>query len=115
MNKAKYLLILFIIVSINTVSAEVSKEDPYFGVGSEFLVVGIENTEIFTLFDNTNIYLDNNNDGVWDYQFQGNSGESQVLNPPWSINRGARIQTDKPVMYKQMMFYYKSPWDPTEI
>lgn len=115
MNKTTYLIILFLIGSIAAASAEVSKEDPYFGVGSEFLVVGTENPEIFTLFDNTNIYLDNNNDGIWDYQFQGNSGESQILNPPWSVNQGAGIQTDKPVMYKQMVFYYKSQWDPTEI
>ncbi len=115
MNEIKYLLILFILGSVGTVSAEVSKEDPYFGIGSEFLVVGTDNPEIFTLFDNTNIYLDNNNDGIWDYQFKGNSGESQILNPPWGVNRGARIQADKPVMYKQIMFYYESPWDPTEI
>lgn len=115
MNKIKYLLVLFFIIFLAAVNAEVSKEDPYFGVGSEFLVVGTDNPEIFTLFDNTNIYMDNNNDGIWDYQFKGNGGESQVLNPPWPVNRGARIQADKPVMYKQVIFYYKSPWDPTEI
>lgn len=102
-------------MAINIVNAEVSKEDPYFGVGSEFLVVGSGNPEIFTLFDNTNIYLDNNNDGIWDYQFQGNAGKSQELNPPWPVNRGARIQTDKPVMYKQLMLHYASPWDPIEV
>ncbi len=103
MNKTACLIILFLIASISVASAEVSKEDPYFGVGSEFLVIGTDNPEIFTLFDNTNVYLDNNNDGIWDYQFQGNSGESQTLNPPWPVNRGARIQTDKPVMYKQLI------------
>ena len=70
MNKVKYLLILFIIISVGTVSAEVSKEDPFFGIGSEFLVVGSENPEIFTLFDNTNIYLDNRKSFNW--------GRSQV-------------------------------------
>ncbi len=114
MNKTICLMVLFLIGSIATVSAEVSKEDPYFSVGSEFLVVGTDNPEIFTLFDNTNIYLDNNNDGIWDYQFQGNSGESQILNPPWPVNRGARIQTDKPVMYKQIMYYFQSNFDPTQ-
>ncbi len=113
MNKTTCLIVLFLIASISVASAEVSKEDPYFGVGSEFLVIGTGNPEIFTLFDNTNIYLDNNNDGIWDYQFQGNGGESQVLNPPWSVNGGARIQADKPVMHKQLIYEYLCndwPW-----
>ena len=114
MNKTACLIILFLIGSIAAVSAEVSKEDPYFGVGSEFLVVGTGNPEIFTLFDNTHIYLDNNNDGIWDYQFQGNSGESQTLNPPWPVNRGARIQTDKPIMYKQLTYENRCSFDPCD-
>jgi hypothetical protein len=114
MNKTTCLIILFLIGYIAIVNAEVSKEDPYFGIGSEFLVVGTGNPEIFTLFDNTNIYLDNNNDGIWDYQFQGNSGEIQILNPPWPINRGARIQTNKPVMYKQLTYENICRWDPCD-
>ncbi len=115
MNKIKYFLALFLTVLIANANAEVSKEEPFFSIGSEFLVAGNEKPEIFTLFDNTNVYLDSNNDGIWDYQFQGNAGESQLLNPPWTINPGTRIQADKPVMYKQIMVYFDSRFDPTEL
>ena len=116
MNKTIYLVILFVIGLVSSVNAEVSKEDPFFGVGSDFLVVRYsgDNPDIYTLFDNTNIYLDNNNDGIWDYQFQGNAGESQILDTPWPIYNGARIHTDKPIMYKQLLYHYECSYDPCD-
>jgi len=52
--------------------------------------------------DNTKIYLDNNNDGVWDYAYSGNAGEVITLNPVIERAKfGGRIHADKPINYYQ--------------
>ncbi len=97
-----FLSIIFLTLSV-AVSAAIPFETPYYSIGSDFLAADGEcwylsscpsesYPKINTLFDNTKIYLDNNNDGVWDYSFSGNAGEYITLNPVIEPPRfGARI------------------------
>lgn len=105
----------FFLLALPDSFAAVPLETPYYAVGSDFLVVdgAISNypqdmmyPRINTLFDNTKIYLDNNNDGVWDYSFSGNAGEiikiDPLIEPP---KFGAKIRTDKPATYYETGYY----------
>ncbi len=108
-------IILFFLLALPDSLAAVPQQTPYYAVGSDFLVMdGIISNylpdlaypRINTLFNNTKIYLDNNNDGVWDYSFLGNAGDiikiDPLIEPP---KFGAKIRTDKPVSYYQTGYY----------
>lgn len=105
--KKLYLFILGILLfyPVVFVDATVTKEDPFISVGTDFLILtpGNDNHVIRTWFNNTNIYLDLEDDGVWDFKYTRNSGEDLTIthSNPDLIKPGARIHTDKPVEYSQ--------------
>lgn len=84
----------------------VPEEDPFFSVGCDFLVIKAEAYKpyIQILFDSTIIYIDTNNDQIYDHMLPDNKGgveldlENELSN---SLNVGSRIHTNKPVAYLQ--------------
>ena len=107
------LVSLFIFLGINfslIVFSEVSKES-FFSVGSEYLVMTPYTTlssyqlQIFVLYDNTNLFMDINNDGASDYELNFNKGGSFNLSTPWQISEGSRIISDKPIYFSQTLMY----------
>jgi len=70
------LLISYILVTsyMYSVSAAVPKEDPFFSIGEDFLVIKAQDyhPQLNILFDNTNIYIDTDNDGTWNYHYTRN-------------------------------------------
>ncbi|MBR9690149.1 hypothetical protein GOV08_00505 [Candidatus Woesearchaeota archaeon] len=59
---------------------------------------------IYALYDNTNIFLDINNDGAYDYNYNVNAGGPYTFNTPWQTSHGTRIFSDKPIHYVQVYF-----------
>ena len=84
-----------------------SKEDPFATLGEDFLVVGKENYApvLHIPFDNTNIYIDIEDDGVWEERIVRNAGDSYTVSMP-TVLYGTRIHTDKPVIYWQQLHTY---------
>ena len=80
----------------------VPAEDPFFSIGSDFLVIKTENIdpELVILFNYTRVYIDTNNDQVWDYFFLGNASDEMTIE---NVDAGARIHSDKPIWYKQLL------------
>ncbi|MBU0628026.1 MAG: hypothetical protein KKC75_02465 [Nanoarchaeota archaeon] len=106
MKKTNYILgVIMVLFLIPVVKAEVPQQNPFYSVGSDFLVIKYHpiEPEIHVLFDDTSIYLDNQNDGTWDYEFSGNAGETITLDPVGSAvaEPGGLIHSNKPVGYKQ--------------
>ncbi|MBR9676536.1 hypothetical protein GOV04_00150 [Candidatus Woesearchaeota archaeon] len=104
--KATFLLLLISLAC----NAQLSKQLPQHTIGSEFLFVNYDSSNykqtfnipprVIPLFDNTNIYVDLNNDGLWDYTFLKDQFEVLILKlDQATINRGARLQADKPIIY----------------
>jgi len=87
---------------IHATGHTVPAKDPFFSVGSDFLVIKAENLdpELVILFNNTRIYIDTNNDQVWDYDYLRNASDELVIE---NVDAGARIHTDKPVWYRQCL------------
>ena len=83
-----------------------SEEDPFATIGEDFLVVGKESYApvLYILFDNTHIYIDIEDDGVWEEHIVRNAGSSYTVSiPTRTILYGTRIHTDKPVIYWQQL------------
>ncbi len=109
--KKLYLFLLGILLFYSVVvDAAVTKEDPFISLGTDFLILtpGNDNHVIRTWFNNTNIYLDLEDDGVWDFKYTKNSGEDLEIthSNPDLIKPGARIHSDKPVEYSQYLGSY---------
>ncbi len=85
-----------------------SKENPFATLGEDFLVVGKENYApvLYIPFDNTNIYIDIEDDGVWEERIVRNAGDSYTVSMP-TVLYGTRIHTDKPVIYWQHLHTYR--------
>ena len=86
-----------------------SEEDPFATIGEDFLVVGKESGApvFYILFDNTHIYIDIEDDGVWEEHIVRNAGSSYTVSiPTRTILYGTRIHTDKPVIYWQRLHGY---------
>ena len=101
----KILLLVCAIVLLQSVVAEVPKEDPYISVGSDFLVLPLFSVmpAVELLFDDTTVYLDNENDGTWDYMWTGDRNDWIELNPGiTALQIGALVHTDKPAILRQM-------------
>ncbi|MFH0861148.1 MAG: hypothetical protein V1921_08095 [Candidatus Altiarchaeota archaeon] len=113
---------VLVLLEVNLVSAAVTGDDPFLSTGTEFLAIRWDDNHkykygpyyyhhpmIMPLFNSTNIYVDANDDGVWEYKHTKNAGEwlsFEVLPLPGLINPGARIHSDKPVIYKQYLRMY---------
>lgn len=113
MKKINALLLgIFILGTVNFVNAAVPKEEPLSTIGGDFLVIRYDYRPVlYTLFDSTNIYVDIENDGVWELQIVKNAGESfEVYILTQSITYGTRIHTDKPVICQQR--FYSNTYNP---
>ncbi len=90
---------------IHGTSHTVPKDDPFFSVGCDFIVIKADDRdpELLVLFNNTRIYIDTNNDQVWDYDYLGNASDELTIA---DVDSGARIHTDKPVWYRQCLNYW---------
>lgn len=105
MKKVNLFVLEILLFYSVVVDAAVTREDPFISIGTDFLILtpGNDNHVIKTWFNNTNIYLDLEDDGVWDFKYTKNSGEDLAithLNPDL-IKPGTRIHADKPVEYSQ--------------
>ena len=104
-NLVLYLVITALIAA--AAAAEVPEEDPFYSVGSDFLVIKYQDIapQVQVLFNNTAIFLDNENDGTWDYKFEGNAGNVVTIDPGGVAvaNPGALIHSDKPIGYIQQL------------
>lgn len=80
----------------------VPAEDPFFSIGCDFLVIKAENLdpELVILFNNTRVYIDTNNDQVWDYDYLRNASDEMIIE---NVDAGARIHSDKPIWYRQWL------------
>ncbi len=110
-NKTALFIVCGILIfAMNFVSAAVPEEDPFFSIGTDFLEIEYDDNDptINVLFNNTNIYFDAENDGVWDYKYTRNAGDTLTISSPVAgvISPGARIHSDKPVEYYQQIYYY---------
>ena len=78
----------------------VPKDDPFISIGCDFLMIIGDSYDpyLFILFDNTVIYIDTNNDQIFDRQVTRNGGDYYTITD-WTY--GARIHTSKPVAYRQ--------------
>ncbi len=102
-------VLCLLFLGINSVNAAVSKEDPYHTVGTDFLVINYGSgydPVLYVIFNNTQVYVDIENDGIWELQVVKNAGESLVVSiPTQSLRYGTRIHTDKPVINMQNFYY----------
>ncbi len=71
--------------------------DPFYGVGTEYLIGG---GTAYSLFDNTTIYSDTNNDGIYDHSYELDASEYIDPNSPYP---GSRIYSDKPIVYEKRL------------
>lgn len=105
-NKLAFASLILLLTLPSIASAEVSKQDPFATIGEDFLVVAKEsyNPELYVLFDNTTIYIDIEDDGVWEEKVVRNAGQKYTVSiPTQPLFYGTRIHTDKPVLYWQRM------------
>ncbi len=105
------LCVLMLVFGLNSAGAAVSKEEPFFSIGTDFLVIKAQDyhPQLNVLFNNTNIYIDTDNDGTHNYHFTRNAVDTfdfSALSLPSPVTVGARIHTDKPVEYWQQLYYY---------
>ncbi|CEG13698.1 exported hypothetical protein [groundwater metagenome] len=100
-NKTKTgLFVLLFVCCINFVCAELPKEEPLWTIGEDYLVVENGNPSLFFLFDNTEIYVDLKNDGVWEFYTVQNAGVQFTPSiAGQSITYGDKVHTSKPVIY----------------
>ena len=104
MNKCALCLIA-VLLNTNFVTAAVTKDDPFYSVGTDFLILtpGNDDHGLMCFFNNTNIYVDIENDGVWDYKYLYNATQDLGLSYSVStlIKAGTRVRSDKPIVYNQ--------------
>lgn len=86
------MLMQIICLSINTTAIT---------TGSEFLIPYNNPIQILTLYNNTNIYLDINNDQQIDYELNIKNTTSKEIQPPWQIKQASKIITSKPIILRQ--------------
>lgn len=108
--KIVFLLTFFLFIVLLSSYSEVLKEKPLFSIGCDFLSLTDEKLSAIVLFNNTNIYVDLNNDFLWDYSFNDSAGKTINLVLPNGNYpaAGSRIYSNKPIWLKQNVFlYYK--------
>jgi len=77
----------------------IPQNNSIFQTGTEFL--GLDGGTVWILFDNTNLYIDSNNDGVYDYKEVYN--KDTRVNPSLSYH-GTRLFSDKPIIYSVVTY-----------
>jgi len=82
----------------NVIHHTVTKETPFFGVGSEYIV---QDGIVTALFNDTTVYADENNDGIYGPKYILQAG--QTMNIP-SQYPGSRIFANKPIICKKQMY-----------
>jgi hypothetical protein len=110
MKKTIFLFVFIVFIFIIPTFSQVTKEKPLFAIGTEFLSISNDASLAIVLYNNTEIYIDTNNDDVWDFSFFTNESSSVDLKPSNGINLkiGSRIYSTKPIWLKQRMAYYNS-------
>ncbi|CEG14036.1 exported hypothetical protein [groundwater metagenome] len=106
-SKKTELFVLLFVCCLNFVCSEIPKEDPLWTIGEDYLVVENGNPRLYLLFNNTEIYIDLKNDGVWEF-YTVQDAETQFTPSILGQNiiYGDKIHTSKPVIYYRGGYRY---------
>jgi hypothetical protein len=103
------ILIIMSIVFLNSTPclAAVTGEDPFFSLGTDFIILtpGNDYHHIYSFFENTHVYIDYDDNGVWDETYTLNAGDTVELTHQVStmIKAGSGVYSDKPIEYIQYL------------
>jgi len=84
----------------------VTQETPFFGLGSEYF---FDEGDVTAVFNNTIVYSDVNNDGIYTEFYELQAGDSITIQTPYP---GSRVFANKPIICKKLFYTeYYSEYD----
>lgn len=81
-------------------------EEPYCYAASDFMVAKYQDypPQLIALYDNTDLFFDVNNDGVWEYKTRINKNKPYYPKTSWDLQSGSYIHSNKPIIYNQKIY-----------
>lgn len=104
--KKKLLIFTLFFMMINSLFVISISEEPYCYAGSDYYVIQHGNypPELIALYDNTQIFFDINNDGIWEYRKTINKNTPYYPTTNWNLKDGSLIHSNKPIVYNQKIY-----------
>jgi len=104
-------IILMILILSQPILTHSISEEPYCYAASDFMVAKYKDypPQLIALYDNTDIFFDINNDGVWEYKTRINKNKPYYPKTSWDLQSGSYIHSSKPIIYNQKIYEIGTP------